>query len=193
MELNCPICGSIMKKGLAEIHGTTLGFLLVGFSYENLYFRAENEDEIRILESGCSTQSLRCENCEIVILNKDNLNKTEKINESDFSKLTRTNIFGLITLWSSRELQVENQKNNPEINVIEEMVIQWKDSFAIESEDFRSSFGKRELDLLNQFNEEINKIFKKGTVKILEFVEFVGSPEWLLLNEKAKEILKEIN
>jgi hypothetical protein len=192
MKTECPYCGEVMKKGQAKIHGNTLGFLIVGISYQNLYFRAENEGEIRILESGCSVYSMRCESCGIVILNKPDLIKAEDLSDSEFSSLTRTDIVEIITLWSSRELQTENQKTNPDINLIEAMFIQWKDLFAFDSEDFRNSFSKHEIDLLIKFDKEINSVFKDSTKEFPEFMEFVGSPDWINLNRTAKEIVKEI-
>jgi hypothetical protein len=192
MEILCPYCGSLMKSGRAEIHGTTLGFLVAGFSYENLYFKTEDEKEIRILESQNSTPSLRCPNCEILILNKSDSETFVKIDDSEFTKLTRDSIFGLIALWAHKDQQIEYKKKFPEINLSEELFYQWRDSFVDDSEDFKNSFRAKELNILNLFDWEITKILTQFNSEIPEYSFFVETDNWRKLNSIAKEILIEL-
>ena len=71
MSLKCPYCDSDLKSGQATIHGTVVGFLVFGFSHQNLYFKTDTGEEIKILGSNKSTPAMRCENCGIVTLNLD--------------------------------------------------------------------------------------------------------------------------
>ena len=181
-----------MKSGLAEIHGTTLGFLVAGFSYENLYFKTSDEKEIRILESGGSTPSLRCPNCEILILNKADSDQIIKIGDSEFAELTRDSIFSLINLWASKDQQLDFHRKSPELNISEELFYQWKDSYTTDSEDFKDSFQVKELNLLALFDMELTKIFNRINPNIPDFNDFVETEDWRRLNSIAKEILNEL-
>lgn len=191
--MKCPYCGSLMKSGRTEIHGTPLGFLAIGFSYENLYFRAGDEKKIRVLQSGCSTPSLRCPNCEIIILNKDDSDPTIKISDSDFTVITRESIFNSLDLWSSKDKQLEYQKRLPDQNFLEELFYQWINSYKSDSEDFKDVFQIEELNLFSLFNQELEIIFYRLDLRIIDFDSFVNTIDWKRLNLIAKDILKELS
>lgn len=70
MTTKCPYCNGTIKNGVANIHGTMTGFLFVGFSYQNLYFKPESGQEMKVLGSRESTPAMRCQDCGVVILNK---------------------------------------------------------------------------------------------------------------------------
>ena len=82
MTLKCPYCNGTLKSGEAKIHGTMTGFLFVGFSHQNLYFKSELGEEIEVLGSNECTPAMRCEECGVVVLNmnvtKQNKTKQER-------------------------------------------------------------------------------------------------------------------
>jgi hypothetical protein len=64
--MNCPGCHEIMSEGAAQMHGTLLGFLSVGLSYQKLFFRAheaKRSEEVSILASGERAKAYRCPKC----------------------------------------------------------------------------------------------------------------------------------
>jgi len=69
---NCPKCGKEMKTGKASVHGTVLGFFLVGSSHQNLYFydndRKKRNDKSMIIYSNSEKSAQRCTDCEFVLI-----------------------------------------------------------------------------------------------------------------------------
>jgi hypothetical protein len=191
METICPYCGSTMKTGSAEIHGTVMGFLLMGASYENLYFKPDGEKEIKILDSRSSTSASWCENCEVLFLNNGNIAFEDIENESDFSQITRENIFGLLGLFASNEQQAEYLKNYPDLNLADEMFIQWNDCYKPELDDFSSSFNEMELSLLSKFDAEIKRINSR-LKSMLQNNNLPYSIDWRNINQLASEILRSV-
>jgi len=143
MSLKCPYCNGKLINGQVNIHGTVGGFLLYGLSYENLYFKSESEKEIKILGSNNSTPSLRCEDCEIVILNKE---ITEQIDKD------RDILIELLTLCSSNELQESIKESNPEINIHQEIYNQWIEFYSSEKKELFESFTEPDLRLLSEID-----------------------------------------
>ncbi len=43
--MNCPYCDCGMESGHVEVHGTDLGFLVVGLSYSHLWFKTDSGAE----------------------------------------------------------------------------------------------------------------------------------------------------
>ena len=136
------------KNGYASIHGTLGGFLLFGLSHQNLYFKSESEKEIKILYSNDKTPSMRCENCEIVILNK-------QIIQENKSKMHREVLVEIFTISSSRELQESIKDANPEISIHDRIEITWKEFYAPKNDEFNKSFTEEELNILSEFNDLI--------------------------------------
>jgi len=143
MSLKCPYCNGKLINGQVNIHGTVGGFLLYGLSYENLYFKSESEKEIKILGSNNSTPSLRCEDCEIVILNKEIIKQIDK---------DRDILIELLTLCSSNELQESIKESNPEINIHQEIYNQWIEFYSSEKKELFESFTESDLRLLSEID-----------------------------------------
>lgn len=140
MTLKCPYCNGILESGEAKIHGTLTGFLFVGFSYQNLYFKPESGEEIEVLGSRESTPAMRCEECGVVTL-KMNIPKQNK----------RDVIIELLTLCSFEELR--NNIDDPKRVIIEK----WKESYLPQDNDLKSAFTMDEQGLLADFDALIDK------------------------------------
>jgi len=64
--MNCPRCKKEMIEGDAELHGTFVGYLLVGWSYQKLFFHAKGAHRTRetsALQTGERAVAWRCESC----------------------------------------------------------------------------------------------------------------------------------
>ncbi|KKQ61582.1 MAG: hypothetical protein US81_C0005G0002 [Parcubacteria group bacterium GW2011_GWE2_38_18] len=71
--INCPYCGSKMKSGSLEIHGSWLGFLLVGLSYQNLFYKPFDEkfqeyssDEETVIKESEILKAMKCTKCKAI-------------------------------------------------------------------------------------------------------------------------------
>ena len=145
MRLECYDCNGILKKGKASIHGTIGGFLIIGLSHENLYFKSDDEKEIKILGSGGTTPALRCEDCGIVILNKE-------ITDT-YEPTAREVLIEIFTVVASKELQEGLKTTNPDFNVREQLDNSWKEFYFPETNEFTQSFSEKELILISGFND----------------------------------------
>ena len=145
MSLKCPYCNTSLKSGQARIHGTVGGFLVYGFSHQNLYFMSDSGKEIKILGSGKSTPAMRCENCGVVTLNLDYSDQQEK-----------DNLIELLTLFSSKELRDSIQESNPDIDINTGIVKNWKENYLPNEADFKKYFTNDELILLENFDKLID-------------------------------------
>lgn len=159
MSLKCPYCNGKLKNGQANIHGTVGGFLLFGFSCENLYFKSESEKEIEILGSNSSTPSMRCEDCGIVILNKE---ITEQIDKD----LNLDILVELLTLCSSNELQESIKESNPAIDVQKEIYNQWVEFYSSDKKELIKSITEDDLRMLSEIDILISAK-KWGEVEIV--------------------------
>jgi hypothetical protein len=63
-QFRCPYCDSLMILGQAKLHTTFGGFLLVGLSWDHLFFEEDNREEIRILKAKSQKEAYFCRNCE---------------------------------------------------------------------------------------------------------------------------------
>ena len=138
MNFKCPYCKGSLKSGEAKIHGTVTGFLFVGLSHQNLYFKTESGEESEVLSSGESTPAMICENCGVVTLNIN----FPKQNKRDI-------IIDLLTLCSFKELRDKIEDSNSIITG------KWKESYLPEDNDFKNSFSLEELILLADFDRLI--------------------------------------
>ena len=69
--MNCSKCKGEMVEGDAELHGTFWGALVVGASYQKLFFHAEGtrrKEEVPVLRSGDRMKAWRCPSCEGIFL-----------------------------------------------------------------------------------------------------------------------------
>jgi hypothetical protein len=65
--MNCPHCGTEMTRGIVSVHGTFLGFLAVGFSYQHLWFESGGDSK-KVLGSGDTSAGYRCEACDAILI-----------------------------------------------------------------------------------------------------------------------------
>lgn len=71
--MNCPVCNEEMAPGLVRIQASVLGFLVIGFSYKNLWFYPTHPDgtpgnvdhlaRSLIMRNSEKGQAHRCEVC----------------------------------------------------------------------------------------------------------------------------------
>ena len=61
-DIECPYCGSPMIPGIARVRGTLLGFLLIGLSYQHLWFES-GRDKVTVVPSGDERAAHRCPRC----------------------------------------------------------------------------------------------------------------------------------
>ncbi len=66
--MKCPVCQVEMEKGTARVHGTVVGFILFGFSYQHLWFEHSSGNEERILASNEQCPGYRCPECLAVFI-----------------------------------------------------------------------------------------------------------------------------
>lgn len=63
-ELNCPMCGQPLERGIVSVHGTFWGMMVVGFSHQQCWFEpAGGAAEEEIIPSGCAKRGWRCKGC----------------------------------------------------------------------------------------------------------------------------------
>ena len=178
MELNCPYCNSLLTKGNLNIHGTLLGFALVGRSYQNLYFQTESKPEQFILGSNKSMPALQCESCGVMIINKT---------------LEIGSLSAMLILWSSKVMQLTYQKQNPDAIAAVELLSQWKEYYKPNVNDFQEYFRSDEKQMLKTFDEELNA-FASNVLSDPPTIEaFVEYPEWKKLNALARNIVTKLD
>ena len=66
----CPYCNVEMIQGVAEVHGTALGFLVFGISRQHLWFKTPKKTNIKIIESGGSRTAWHCEGCNSTLISQ---------------------------------------------------------------------------------------------------------------------------
>ena len=63
--MQCPKCNTEMDPGQAQVKGSLLGFLIVGLSYQHLYFRADEASlREKIIPSGGKRSAYYCRQCQ---------------------------------------------------------------------------------------------------------------------------------
>lgn len=64
----CPICGKDMEAGKVTLHGTLLGYLLFGLSYQHCWFKpAQGNPKGNVIVPWLSNRvACRCESCGFV-------------------------------------------------------------------------------------------------------------------------------
>ena len=77
--MQCPACQSPMTPGTVDIHGNSLGFLLVGFSWQELYFKPEPDAKAESILAPSETRyAFRCPACRLVVIRPERrLSETE--------------------------------------------------------------------------------------------------------------------
>jgi hypothetical protein len=79
--MQCPVCDIEMEPGEVRIQASALGFLIIGFSYKNLWFVPSHPDgtpdkvdhlaRSLILRNSENTEAHRCEICGATLLLPD--------------------------------------------------------------------------------------------------------------------------
>lgn len=117
-----------------------------------------------------------------------------EIDDSELADIIRQNVLDILLLWSSKDKQLEYQKNVPIAQVSAELFCQWADDCYIpEAGQFELAFTKIEREILADFDKKINYI-SDNTPNDLPFItDFVNTHEWFVLNQLAAETLKKIN
>jgi hypothetical protein len=113
--------------------------------------------------------------------------RSEKIAEQ-----IRKNIFEILDLWSSKESQIEFQKNVPIAHVSDELFNIWDDNYYPESEIHKIAFTEKEREILEKFNMLLNMISDNTPQNLPNLDEFVLTNEWIELNALAKEVIIEM-
>ena len=111
-----------------------------------------------------------------------------EITETEFIELTRQNVFNVIDLWSSKESQLDYQKEVPIAQVSAELFCQWEDFYYSDSNDFKQAFDKKELEILSDFDKALKDTADKTSQNPPSIEEFIQTEEWIEMNKKAIEI-----
>ena len=112
----------------------------------------------------------------------------------DDSYNNRENIKELLELLSSKEEQLEYEKNVPFVDITVELVSMWFDDEYNPSREkiIQFCFSKEEIAILNDFHSfyesEFNKLpDSKGTIET-----WLANPHWLNIMKKANDTLIKI-
>ncbi|MCD4694036.1 hypothetical protein K8R62_01630 [bacterium] len=69
-KMNCPYCDGETEEGKLEIHGSWIGWLLVGFSYQNLFYNSFNKkyqeyntDDEKVIKESETLKAKKCKEC----------------------------------------------------------------------------------------------------------------------------------
>lgn len=111
----------------------------------------------------------------------------------ELSKTIRKNIFELLELWSSKEEQIEYQKNVPIAQVSAELFCQWDDFYHPETEAHKLAFSEIESEMIESFYSKL-KLISNETTEWLPYIdEFILTKEWIVLNKLAIKTLANLN
>ena len=66
--MQCPTCATMMDKGEVSIHGTPLGFLFVGISYQKLWFLCRGSKQKVLIGAWGKARAFHCPNCAATFL-----------------------------------------------------------------------------------------------------------------------------
>lgn len=68
--MKCPQCFGEMQPGKLAVHGTFIGFLFVGWSYQHCWWQpaGDSGQEVEFVSSNGSRVAHRCEKCRMVLV-----------------------------------------------------------------------------------------------------------------------------
>lgn len=117
----------------------------------------------------------------------------EIISDEEMASRIRKLVLDVIELWSSKEEQLEYQKNVPIANVSSELFGQWDLLYNPEDRLFKMAFNESELKQLADFE----KVLTRETTRVSPYnvpdIElFVYTLEWREINKEAIELLKKL-
>ena len=111
---------------------------------------------------------------------------------SELQQNFRRNIVETLLLLSSREEQLEYQRQVPITNVYDELFCQWfddnYDERFIHQAWFREAFSASEHEAMQKFNKVFGDISKVKS-SITSIKEFVKTPQWKKMSEAAEAAL----
>jgi hypothetical protein len=116
-----------------------------------------------------------------------------EIYDIELAKRIRQNVLYILDLWSSKDKQLEYQKNVPIAQVSAELFCQWADDFYHpESVQFKMAFDEKEREILAGFDKTFNQISDRTPNDLPDIAEFVRTNEWQVVNQAAIETLEKI-
>ncbi len=81
--LECPGCKTPMTVGIAEIRGNALGFLLIGFSWQELFFKSADAPEVSVLAPNMPHPAYRCPSCGMVVIGPEAITQPDHSGASE--------------------------------------------------------------------------------------------------------------
>jgi hypothetical protein len=106
--------------------------------------------------------------------------------------MSRASIVDTLTLWSSKEEQLDFKSLEVDISISEELFQQWDSVYRIDIRIIDEAFGELERELLKTFDKTILISREKYSDRVPDINEFQNTNDWKVMNRLAKEILKEI-
>jgi hypothetical protein len=117
----------------------------------------------------------------------------KEIDDKELAKRIRQNVMSILELWSSKEEQLEYQKNVPIAQVSAELFCQWADdTYHPESRQFKLAFDEKEREILADFDKIFNYVSDKTPINLPDIADFMKTTEWKIVNEAAIETIKKI-
>lgn len=117
---------------------------------------------------------------------------SEEIYDSDFIEMSRNSIIENLKLWTSKEIQLELQDSDNDLNLLQELFQQWENNYRIDNKIIEEAFNDTEEELLKTFDESIMTCNEKFKGDFPQLDEFQKTNDWKVLNQLAIEIYKEI-
>ncbi len=117
---------------------------------------------------------------------------SEEIYDSDFIEMSRNSIIENLKLWTSKEIQLELQDSDNDLNLLQELFQQWENNYRIDNKIIEETFNDFEKELLKTFDESIMTCNEKFKGDFPQLDEFQKTNDWKVLNQLAIEIYKEI-
>lgn len=117
---------------------------------------------------------------------------SEEIYDLDFIEMSPNSIIENLKLWTSKEIQLELQDSDNDLNLLQELFQQWENNYRIDNKIIEEAFNDSEKELLKTFDESIMTCNEKFKGDFPQLDEFQKTNDWKVLNQLAIEIYKEI-
>ncbi len=113
--------------------------------------------------------------------------------DSEIGRNIRIGLVGILDLWTSKDAQLEYQKNVPIAHVSAELFCQWYDDYyQKDSPIIEKEFTQLEREALAKFDKVINHISDITPDDLPNIEEFIKTNEWRTVNQVAIEVLPKI-
>ncbi|MBB6611039.1 hypothetical protein H7F15_08325 [Pontibacter sp. Tf4] len=117
----------------------------------------------------------------------------EIISDEEMASRIRELILEVIELWSSKEAQLEYQKNVPFADVSAELFGQWDVLYNPDDRLFKMAFNASEQNLLSVFEKVLTREFTRvSPYNVPDIEQFVYTLEWREINKEAVALLKKL-